>query len=311
MDAPRPPHMFSLTGNLLAERTLEFDTWSPGRTQRARAESFQVGGKGINVSKMLTRLQVSNTALCFTGGAPGAECEAWLQQRGIPHHAFATSTPTRSGTVVRTREGSPAETTFLGPDAAPDAAALLACANFLDTQPAGSVLALCGSFPGWAGAQFDPLRRALEHWLQRGILVADTYGPPLAWATTQPLALVKINADELRTLGGIAAVTRPSSTRERAVQQWVVTDGGADVWLRDAAGFEDTLTPPRVEEVSPTGSGDVLLACVLHGLFSLELSLREAVAFALPFAAANAAHPGIAEFPAPPAPCGDSGCSNS
>ena len=65
------PHIFTLTGNLLAERTLNFASWRAGKTQRATAESFQVGGKGINVSKMLNRLQAPNTALCFAGGAPG------------------------------------------------------------------------------------------------------------------------------------------------------------------------------------------------------------------------------------------------
>ena len=50
------PHVFTLTGNLLAERTFQFASWEPGRTQRATGESFQVGGKGINVSKMLNRL---------------------------------------------------------------------------------------------------------------------------------------------------------------------------------------------------------------------------------------------------------------
>lgn len=47
------PAIFTLTGNLLAERTLTLPAWAPGRTQRAVAESFQVGGKGINVSRML------------------------------------------------------------------------------------------------------------------------------------------------------------------------------------------------------------------------------------------------------------------
>jgi len=62
-----PSPIFTLTGNLLAERTLEFSTWAPGRTQRAQRESFQVGGKGINVAKMLSRLGTPATALCFTG----------------------------------------------------------------------------------------------------------------------------------------------------------------------------------------------------------------------------------------------------
>ena len=165
--SPAPPHIFTLTGNLLAERTLEFDAWAPGRTQRARRETFQVGGKGINVAKMLTRLGTPSTALCFAGGATGTECEAWLAARRLPHRVFRTAAATRSGTVVRTSTSSPAatapqpETTFLGPDSPPDAAAIRACADFLDAQPAGRFLAVCGSIPSWSHTDFDPLRAAL------------------------------------------------------------------------------------------------------------------------------------------------------
>jgi len=292
----RAPHVFTLTGNLLAERTLEFDAWSPGRTQRAAAESFQVGGKGINVARMLTRLGTPNTALCFTGGAPGAECEAWLAQRGLGHRAFPTLAATRSGVVVRDRSGATRETTFLGADRAPDAAALQACAAFLEAQPDGQVLAFCGSFPGWNDPAGAPLRAALERWNARGVLVADTYGPPLAWAAARPLALVKVNADEVRSIGATDTLAAGHPT---VVQRWVVSDGPRPIWVRDEAGQSHTLTPPVVREVSATGSGDVLLACVLHAWLVRGLPLLGAVQFALPYAAANAAHPGIAEFTEP------------
>ena len=293
--------MYTLTGNLLAERTLEFAAWSPGRTQRAKSESFQVGGKGINVSKMLHRLGIANTALCFTGGISGAECEAWLRQRGFAFRGFASKTATRCGTVVRDLGGTQPETTFLGPDAAPDAPAVRACSDFLDAQPAGQILALCGSFPGWAGGEFEPLRAALLRWLERGVLVADTYGPPLAWLVERPVALVKINATEFQALhrerggGEPGAVDFASAP---AVKRWIVTDGPNPVVVRDADGATTTQTPPVVREVSATGSGDVLLACVLEALYARGATLAKAVAGALPYAAANAAHPGVAEFPA-------------
>lgn len=294
--APFP--CLTLTANLLAERTLEFAAWTPGRTQRAARETFQVGGKGINVSKMLTRLGVPNTALGFAGGAPGDECAAWLRDRGLEHRLFRTAAPTRCGTVVRTPPpadgGTPApETTFLGPDAPPDAAAIAACAAFLDAQPAGRLLAVCGSLPGWSGAEFDPLRAALRRWLERGPLVADTYGPPLAWLAQLPLALIKINAHELRTLVPEADSPPPPPT-----SRWIITDGPGTlrVW-EDGARSE--VTPPRIREISPTGSGDVFFACVLHALYHRGAPLGAAVAYALPYAAANAAHPGIAEFPEP------------
>jgi fructose-1-phosphate kinase PfkB-like protein len=289
------PHIFTLTGNLLAERTLEFAAWAPGKTQRAARESFQVGGKGINVSKMLNRLGAANTAVCFAGGASGAECEAWLRARGFAFRAFATRVSSRTGTVVRS-DAQP-ETTFLGPDAAPDADAILSCAEFLDAQSAGNVLAVCGSFPGWSDGALDPLRDALERWMRRGILAADTYGPPLAWLNTRPLALVKINADELRSLASDLAHLPSGSSVER----WVITDGPGAVQLRDRDGAIAAISPPAVREVSATGSGDVLFACVLEALFCRGLGLREAVSFALPYAAANAAHAGVAEFPEPSA----------
>lgn len=288
------PHVFTLTGNLLAERTLDFDRWTPGCTQRAVHETFQVGGKGINVSKMLNRLGVANTALCFTGGAPGAECAAWLRGRAFAFRAFSTAAPTRAGTVVRDRSGANAETTFLGPDVPPDPTAAAACAEFLDAQPAGQVLAFCGSFPGWSSAAVAPLRAAIERWSERGSLVVDTYGPPLADLVLRPLALLKINADELQSLPAEMAGVPP-----RTVQRVIVTDGPRAVHVRDRDGSTATLTPPPIREVSATGSGDVLLACVLQALWVRKLRLEAAVAFAIPYAAANAAHPGIAEFPDP------------
>ena len=289
------PHIFTLTGNLLAERTLTFESWAPGRTQRATAESFQVGGKGINVAKMLARLGAPHTALCFTGGAAGDECFAALHASGRPFQNFPSTAPTRTGTVIRA-PGQP-ETTFLAPDAAPDALALFACAAFLDAQPDGQVLALCGSFPGWSSSAYEPLRAALDRWLTRGILVADTYGPPLAWAVSRPVALIKINADELRTFAPDLAHLPTHATARR----WIVTDGPRPIQIRDDTGSLSTATPPPIDEVSATGSGDVFFACVLQTWFHLGRDLAAAVQFALPFAAANAAHPGVADFPLPDA----------
>lgn len=298
-DAP----ILTLTGNLLHERTLDFADWAVGRTNRATGESFQVGGKGINVAKMLRRLGVPATALCFTGGHTGAECEEWLRAQRFDFRAFACRSATRIGLVVR--GGKNAETTFMSPDAAPDDTAVRACADFLDAQPDGRILAVCGSIPGWTNPGFEPLRAALSRWLSRGQLAADSYGPPLAWLVAQPLALVKINATELRTLFPAEPAAARTETllqaaaRRWPARRWIVTDGGGPVWLLDAGGAPISLTPPTVQEVSPTGSGDVLFACVLDSFFRRNRPLAESVTRALPFAAANAAHPGVAEFPLP------------
>jgi fructose-1-phosphate kinase PfkB-like protein len=296
-----PPPIFTLTANLLAERTLEFDRWSPGATQRATKESFQVGGKGINVSKMLNRLGAANTALCFAGGAPGAECEAWLRARNFALQIFPTTRATRTGTVVRSGQ---LETTFLGTDPVPDAAAIQACADFINTRPAG-VLAVCGSIPGWASADFDVLRAALHRWPERGSLVVDTYGPALEWLVNETAALVRINRTELNSLVPTAEQKAPTGEILRRARdrfrgrRWVVTDGAAPVSFIDEHNDPEMLTPPMVRQVSATGSGDVMLGCLLHARFHQGLSWRDSVAWSLPWAVANAGHPGIAEFADP------------
>jgi fructose-1-phosphate kinase PfkB-like protein len=294
--------IFTLTGNLLWEKTLTFADWAPGRTQRAAAESFQVGGKGINVARMLGRLGDPVTALCFPGGATGAECTAWLRAKKIPFRAFPTATPTRIGIVVC--DSRRRETTFFSPDQPPAAAALRDCAGFLDARPRQAALAICGSFPGFEKAAAAPLRAAVNRWLARGsFLTADTYGPPLAWMVTRPIDLVKINRHEFDALFPPAARRASVSARLRRacerwpVQRWIVTDGPRPVWLVEKnSAVPACLAPPRVREVSATGSGDVLLACVLHALLQRDATLAEAVAFALPCAAACAARPGMEEF---------------
>lgn len=300
-----PPHILTLTGNLLLEHTLEFDAWAPGKTQRARRESFQVGGKGLNVAKMLNRLGAPNTALCFTGGGAGAECAAWLNAQHFSCRAFATSGTTRRGTVVRDTSRVNQETTFLGPDVAPDAAAVRACAEFLEAQPTGTVLAICGSLPGWESADFDVLRDTLHRWPERGPLVADTYGPPLAWLAQEAAAFIRVNRGELESLFSPAErrlsggeLLELARDRFRPLR-WAATDGSAPVWLIADHHQPESIPCPRVQQVSATGSGDVMMACVLHGRFHRGLSWRDAVAWALPYAAANAAHGGIAEFPEP------------
>jgi len=332
----------TLTGNLLAEHTFEFPSWAPGRTQRATRETFRAGGKGINVSTMLTRLGARTIALCFAGGPEGDECLRWLNLRGIDHHAFQSSTPTRAGLVVSALASGQPETIFLGPDVAPDAVSLVACAAWLDAEPASHTLAFCGSFPGWDTPAAAPVREAIARRMARASNVyVDTYGPPLAWFVEKPVALVKINRAEFDQLVRETSETRETNAnasthdpafasalasdlapenpmparlaaacrRWPAVRAWVVTDGPRPIWhVAAAANLPPassvppippippvSLQPPAIREISPTGAGDILFACILHGLIDRHFSLAEAIAEAIPFATAKVADSSLPE----------------
>ena len=292
-----------MTGNLLAERTLEYDTWEIGQTSRATRESFNTRGKGVNVSNMLARLGTDSTALIFAGGPSGEESEAWLRDRRIDYRNFKTQRAARTGTVIWSDQK--AETTFLGPNAAPDATAINACAEFLRQLPDGQMLALCGSFPGWDESEYVPLRTEIERWAKRGLLYADAYGPPLQDIVSLPIELIKINRQEFDGFYSEAEHAESVESRLRAarekwdVKNWVISNGPDSVWMTSGEDDPIEFTAPKIQEVSPTGSGDVLFAVILHGLLTQQTPLAQAVEAALPYASANAAHPGVADFGIP------------
>ncbi len=80
--------IYTFTANLVAETTYYVDEWGAGKTSRASKERFQVGGKGINASKMLRRLEAETTAVCFPGGVFGEYCQLQLEQDNIPYKGF-------------------------------------------------------------------------------------------------------------------------------------------------------------------------------------------------------------------------------
>jgi fructose-1-phosphate kinase PfkB-like protein len=214
---------------------------------------------------------------------------------------FPVAQATRLGLVVRALNQP--ETTFLGPDVPIEVTAARACADYLDHCAEGDVLAICGSVPGWSSDDCVPLRAAVDRWIERGPVVADTYGPPLSWLIQRPLAWVKINRAEFDALFEGPARQEPFVNRlrlaaaRRLPHAWIVTDGPRPVWSVERDGTPASLTPPYVAEVSSTGSGDVLHACLLHAVFHHQTSLSEGLRKALPYASANAAHKTVADFP--------------
>ncbi|MCC5839004.1 MAG: hypothetical protein JJT96_02685 [Opitutales bacterium] len=293
--------ILTLTANLLAEFTGNYPAFLPEKTQRAQRVEFQVGGKGINVTKAAHRLGVKAEALYLAGGAMGDLSEEWLARQTFGSRAVKALPGTRAGWVVRAP--GMAETTFLGADIPVEPAAWEALLRRSDQTPA-THLALCGSVPGWSPAH-TALTAALFRREPAPFRALDTYGPPLADLWKMPWDLIKINRQEFDGLAEQEGTqlpdfphTLPALAAASAARSWIVTDGGGPVYLWTAAAGLRRFTPPRVEEVSPTGSGDVFL-----GVFLARLALGDAPDQALPVAlhhaALNAGDPGVAAYALP------------
>lgn len=295
------PKTITFTANLLAEPTYEFETWNEGKTHRATSESFQVGGKGINVCKMLDRLGAENAAICFPGGAYGPICVDWLEKAGIELMPFTQGCLTRSGSVVRANDRE--ETTFLGLDSVVSPEAVREAVEALRVIDAPFDFAICGSVQNWEDERWEPLREWVANRPTSVRLLVDNYGSSLPWFARQSPALIKINRDELELLFDEDRRGLPTNqlldlaTATFDCPHWVVTNGGEALWIKNESEAPQTFDPPKVECISPTGCGDIVFATVIDCLYNKEgYKLLSAAKLAADYASRSAALPGIAEF---------------
>nr|WP_238710659.1 PfkB family carbohydrate kinase [Oceanipulchritudo coccoides] len=291
--------VITLTGNLLAEWTFETKALQPGTTHRAEAMTFQVGGKGVNVSRILKRLGSDSLAIGFAEGPMANLCSEWLENNSIPHKFFPLEQGVRPGVVVREFKGTQPETTFLGQDLPLPVTSWKATSQYVE-QDRPKWLAICGSIPGWSGSWSRNIRQIAE----AGTRVAvDTYGPPLSDLVKIPVDLVKVNRNELvriypeaEKLSLLEAITH--AKKSSPVRNWIVTDGPRSIAAVFESGDKFEIVPAKIKEVSPTGSGDSFLAAILNK-WPANGKYTDALAFASACATANAASSGIGDFPLP------------
>lgn len=293
--------VLTISGNLLAEWTFDVEALALGATHRASSMSFQTGGKGVNVTRILVRLGRKSEAVGFAGGPLATLCAQWLESQGIPHRLFPLEAGVRPGLVVREAAAAGRETTFLGADLPlPFEAWKTAMRHLAESRPAW--VALCGSIPGWRPSWKNALRQLMED-RSRVRLAVDTYGPPLADLVSLPLDLVKINRTELdklfpQTAGQPMDEAIRLAHASSPVRNWIITDGPRPIRADLEEGIRLAIRPAAIREVSPTGSGDTFLAALLHQWLD-QADPATALSFAVGCATANAASEKIGDFPLP------------
>ncbi len=292
--------IITFTANLAAETTYYVDDWGPGQTSRAVRERFQVGGKGINVSKMLGRLQSPTIAACFPGGHFGDYCRSWLDEKKIPYKAFTRDCITRSATIVRAPVKE--ELSILGLDCRVSKIAVEQCIEYLLNLPRPYTLAICGVIPQWLSETWQPLRDWISNRDSRISLAIDTYGDGLRWFVEQSPDIVKINRDELNTLfdDNVSNYSTGDLVEKAASQyqsaQWIVTDGAGPIFCRAFEGTRHKLVPRKTRCVSPIGCGDVFFATYLQAVIHSGRDPKKSLALAAEYASRNAESEGIADF---------------
>ena len=75
--------IYTVTFNPALDYILELDKLEVGKIQKSKSELILPGGKGINVSIVLTNLEIGNVALGYKAGFVGEEIERLLKNMKV------------------------------------------------------------------------------------------------------------------------------------------------------------------------------------------------------------------------------------
>lgn len=262
--------ILSLTLNPALDRTIYVERLVLGDTNRILRIETDAGGKGLNVSRILSELHTDTLCQGFLGGDAGSYIEHRLHVEGVRTDFVHIREPTRTNMNVQNAVGEPP--TILnerGPAVtAEEIAAMLH--RLKATLPNASMLVMGGTLP--RGASVDLYCRIIETARNFGVpSTLDADGPCMVKALQSRPFMIKPNCAEAQRLLGIPVRTPEDALvaalrfQAMGIEVPVVSLGvmGA-VALRGREAYH--ALPPEVEVVSTIGCGDSLVAGMLHVL---------------------------------------------
>lgn len=104
----------TLTLNPALDRSMLFEKFKAGELNRALSSVTTVGGKGINVSRVLKIFGINAPAYGFAGGENGESMKRMLDSEGVSYHFVPTCAQTRMNIKIVDKEGIATEASESG-----------------------------------------------------------------------------------------------------------------------------------------------------------------------------------------------------
>lgn len=287
--------IYTLTFNPALDYIMVTGDINIGKTNRSQSETIVYGGKGINVSVMLSELGTENTAIAFAAGFTGRELENSLKEKNInTRFIYLKSGMTRINVKL---PGIDTEINAAGPAITEEATAELML--ILDTLTEADTLVLAGSVP--PSLPKNIYEQIMARLYGKGVrFVVDAEGELLVNTLKYKPFLIKPNIHELsaivgRELSDPAEIhTAARSLIEKGAENVLVSMGGDGAMLFTSSGETYTEKAHKITVKSTVGAGDSMVAGFIAGVTE-KSDLAYALRLGSAAGAATASENGIAK----------------
>lgn len=282
--------IYTITFNPALDYVMTVESFDKGIVNRSKSEKILPGGKGINVSLVLSNLGVDNTALGFIAGFTGKNIEDILISRGC-RTDFVKLNDGLSRINVKVMGESETEINGNGPCINEDDVKRLY--EKLDKLTKEDVLVLAGSVP--SSLSVDIYSEIISYvWDKGAKVVVDATGDLLVKCLKYKPFLIKPNNFELEQIFNINLGSREDivkcayKLKDMGAVNVLVSMGAEGAILVDEFGKCYDLKAPEGKVINTVGAGDSMVAGFLAGLnekndyeyaFKLSVATGSASAF--------------------------------
>ena len=259
--------IYTVTLNPALDYVMKVGTLQSDDVNRSNEEALYYGGKGINVSVILTRLGIKNKALGFIAGFTGNELERMLRADGI-NCDFIRLQSGSTRINVKIKADTELDINAQGPDVTEtDINNLL---DKLDEIKSGDYLVLAGSVPKTVPE--DIYERILQRLNGKGVnFIVDATGSLLLNVLKYEPFLVKPNHHELGDLFGVTAKTDEEietyakKLQKTGARNVLVSRSEDGAMLVDESGGVQKIGNAEGRLINSVGCGDSMVAGFIAG----------------------------------------------
>ena len=283
--------ILTVTINPLLEQRFTYKKVSFKIQNRNGKLKLAAGGKGINVSRQLNKLNIQNIALTFTGGKYGKFFRDLIGKEGIAFSLINTNSETRICSVIIDSEKN-SVSYFFGENQAVTPEETVKFISKMEKMIQNcEIVIFSGSSPCKETDIIFPAGIKIAAKYDK-ISICDTYGDHLSDCYSAAPQIVHNNVDEVAKLRGVKLgeeadkINYLNDLYSKGIKQVFLTDGENKTYSSNF-DFHYCVTVPKIDSLDPTGSGDAFVAGIAYG-WNKKLMFVEQIKFASALGSANA-----------------------